>query len=262
MPEGKRVRLLEEIEPEQLRKATDEIAALIADRLPLMFSPGDDWPPIAHGFLARAGTLLEALTVLVERGMGGEAQMLLRIVYEHVTTFCWLAIDPEPHILKWREWANARQRKVHNDAKRFGITVLSAAEVAQYESAKSPPPLAQLAEQVDRYWSEHSTAFRPYDDSGDDPPSILTFSGFYVSVYRKASNLIHADMASPDRFASMPLLGHATIHPVEKHSESNDYPAFAAAMVGFLLIVFGDRFDWPDREVVDGITNGLMYHDD
>jgi hypothetical protein len=140
--------------------------------------------------------------------------------------------------------------------------VLSAAEVAQYESAKSPPPLAQLAEQVDRYWSEHSTAFRPYGNGGDDPPSILTFSGFYVAVYRKASNLIHADMASPDRFASMPLLGHATIHPVEKHSESNDYPAFAAAMVGFLLIVFGDRFDWPDREVVDGITNGLMYHDD
>lgn len=262
MPDGERVRKLSDIDAQLLRKTTDEIIALIGDPLPQMFSAEDDWPPIAHGFLARAGTLMEALTVLVERGHEGEAQMLLRIVYEHVTIFCWLAIDPEPHVLKWREWANARQLKVHNDAKRFGITVLSAAEVSEYESAKPAPPLAQLAERVDRHWSQHSTAFRPYDEGGDDPPSILTFSGFYVAVYRKASNLIHADMASPDRFATMPLRGHVMIYSDEKHSESNDYPALAAAMVGFLLIVFGIRFDWPDRGVVEAITNGLMYHDD
>ncbi|HEX7278260.1 MAG TPA: DUF5677 domain-containing protein, partial [Solirubrobacterales bacterium] len=99
MANQKRVRLLHEVEPEQLRNATDAITGLIAEQLPQMFSADDDWPPIAHGFLARAGTLLEALTVLVEQGREGEAQMLLRIVYEHVTTFCGLAIDPEPHVL-------------------------------------------------------------------------------------------------------------------------------------------------------------------
>src|SRR4029077_15799589 len=261
MPDEKRVRLLNEVEPELLRKTTDEVAALIAERLPLMFPAGDDWPPIAHGFLARAGSLLESLTVLVEQGRKGEAQMLLRIIYEHVTVFCWLAIDPKPNVLQWREWANARQLKVHNDAKRFGITVLTDDEIVAYESAKSPPPLAQLAEKVDRYWSEHSTAFRPYDDANpDDPPSILTFSGFYTAVYRKTSNLIHADMASPDRFASIPLQGQVTIHPAEKHSESNDYPSFSVAIVGFLLIVFGVRFDWPDRAVVNSITNAILYH--
>jgi hypothetical protein len=262
MPDKKRVRPLEEVEPELLRKTTDQISALIAERLPMMSPAGDDWPPIADGFLARTGQLLEALTVLVEHGHEGEAQMLLRIVYEHVTTFCWLAIDPEANILQWREWADSRQLKLHRDAKRFGITVLTKAEVARYESARAPLPLPQLAEKVDDYWSEQSTAFRPYDDSGEDPPSILTFSGFYTSVYRKASNLIHADMASPDRFASMPLQGHVTIRSAEQHSESQDYPAFSIAMVGFLLIVFGDRFNWPDRAVVEAITNGLMYYPD
>lgn len=267
MPEnGKRARRLTEVDDELLRKTTDEITALIAERLPQMFSAGvsegDQWPPIAHGFLARAGTLLETLTALVERGNGGEAQMLLRIIYEHVTTFCWLAIDPEPHVLRWRDWANARQLKVHNDAKRFGVKVLTDAEVAEYESAELPPGVAQLAEEVDRYWSEHSTAFRPYDESGDDPPSILTFRGFYTAVYRKTSNLVHADMASPDRFASKPLAGHVTIDISEQRSENNDYPALSAAMLGFLLVVFGVRFNWPDRSVVDAITNGLMYHDD
>jgi hypothetical protein len=262
MANQKRVRLLHEVEPEQLRNAIDAITGLIAEQLPQMFAADDDWPPIAHGFLARAGMLLEALTVLVEQGREGEAQMLLRIVYEHVTTFCWLAIDPQPHVLRWREWAAARQLKVHREAKRFGITVLNAAEVAAYEKAQRPIPLPQLAEQVDRYWSERSTAFRPYDDTRADQLNVLTFSGFYTAVYRKTSNLIHADMASVDRFASMPIQQHITIHATEQHSESNDYPAFAVALVGFLLIVFGIRFGWPDRQVTEAITNGLMYHDD
>jgi hypothetical protein len=262
MASQNRVRLLHEVEPEQLRKATAAITGLIAEQLPQMFSADYDWPAIAHGFLARAGTLLEALTALVEQGREGEALMLLRIVYEHVTTFCWLAIDPEPHVLRWREWANARQLKVHREAKRFGITVLDPAEVAAYERAQPPIPLPQLAERVDRYWSEHSTAFRPYDDAHADQLNVLTFSGFYTAVYRKTSNLIHADMASVDRFASMPIQQHITIDATEKRGERNDYPAFSVPLVGFLLIVFGIRFGWPDRQITEAINNGLMYHDD
>ena len=116
------------------------------------------WGPVAHGFLARGGTLLESLTVLVEHGMEGEAQMILRILFEHVTTFCWLAIDPERHVEQWREWADSRRLKVHKDAKRFGIEVLTPAEVEQFKSAKPPLPLPQLAQTVDEHWSEVSTA--------------------------------------------------------------------------------------------------------
>lgn len=262
MPDGKQVRLLNEVEPPLLRQFTDEVAELIDDRLPLMFPPEDRWPPIAHGFLARAGTLLEAVTRMVEQELEGEAQMLLRVLFEHVTTFCWIAIDPEPHLVQWREWADSRQLKLHNDAKRFGLTVLTDAEVTAYKPAKPPLPLPQLTEAVDNYWSERSRAFRSLEGTADGFPSILTFTGFYTAVYRKGSRLIHADMSSVDRFATMPLLGQVTIHATEKHTESNDYPAFAAPFVGFLLIVFEDRFGWPAREVIDAATNALMYRDD
>jgi hypothetical protein len=171
-----------------------------------------------------------------------------------------LAIDPAPHVLRWREWAKARQLKTHNEAQKFGIkNVLNAAEVAEAEGSQPPIPLPQIAEQIDRYWSEHSTAFRSLEATAEGFPSILTFSGFYTAVYRKASNLIHADIASPDRFASMPLQGHVTIHKTEQHTESNDYPAFSGALFGFLLIVFGDRFGWPDRDVTEAIMDGLRY---
>lgn len=262
MQEGKRARPLAEIEPELLRESTDEITALISERLPLQSPPGDDWPPIALGFLARSGALLEALTQLVEHNLQGEAQMLLRVVYEHVATFCWLAIDPKIHIAQWREWSDARRLRLHRDAQRFGIEVLTPTEVKSSEGASPPLSLPQLAQEIDEYWSEVSTAFRPYSEGEDDPPSILTFRGFYTAVYRKGSNLIHADMASPDRFATMPLMGHITVHPREKHSENADYPAFSIALVGFLLIVFDYHFSWPGRDVIDRITNALMYYPD
>jgi hypothetical protein len=60
MPDEKRVRPLNEVEPELLRQTTDEITALIAERLPLMFPADDDWPPIAHGFLAREPVAADA----------------------------------------------------------------------------------------------------------------------------------------------------------------------------------------------------------
>jgi len=245
-----------DVSPERLRQATDEIAALIEERLPLQQPPDDMWPSIAHGFLARGGTLLESVTLQVEQGMPGEAQMLLRILFEHVATFCWIGIDPEANIPQWREWADYRRYQVHKNAKkRFGLEPLMAAEAAKAKKAKQPIKLHKLTGAVDQHWSEVSPAFRSYDPA---EPSILTFTGVYTAVYSKTSNLVHADPASVERFMTMPLPGKATIHAREKRSESEDYPSFGLAMMGFLLIVFGHHFSWPDREVIDGVTNGLM----
>lgn len=256
MPNGKKATPPPDISPERLREATDEIAELIEDRLPLQQPPDDMWPPIAHGFLARGGTLLESVTLQVERGMPGEAQMLLRILFEHVTTFCWLGIDPQAHIPQWREWADYRRYLVHKYAKeRFGIEPLTPAEAEKAKNAKPPIKLHELTGAVDQHWSEVSPAFRPFDS---DEPSVLTFTGVYTAVYSKTSNLVHADPASVERFMTMPLPGEATIHVCEKRSESNDYPSLVLPMIGFLLIVFAHHFNWPSRDVIDGVTNGLM----
>jgi hypothetical protein len=252
----------EELTTALLRESTDSITALIEERLPLMFGAGDLWGPVAQGFLARTGTLQESLTVMVERGMPGEAQMLLRILFEHVTTFCWLAIDPESHVKRWRQWADSRQLKVHNEAKRFGLKVLTDDEVAAYAEAEEAMPTLQLAEAVDRHWSEVSSAFRSLKAPKGSFPSVLTFTGFYTSVYRKASTLVHADMASADRFLTMPLKHHATVHLREKHAHSNDHPTISVAFVGFQLIVLGIKFGWPQESITRAITDHLHYRDE
>jgi hypothetical protein len=245
-----------DISPEQLRRATDWIATLIEDRLPLQMPPEDMWQAVAHAFLARGGTLLESVTAEVEQGMPGEAQMLLRILFEHVATFCWIGIDPEANIPKWREWADYRSCQVHKYAKeRFGIERLTAAEEAKAEKAKQPIKLHKLTGAVDQHWSEITPAFRSYDPA---EPDFLTFTGVYTAVYSKTSNLVHADPASVERFMTMPLPGQATIHAREKRSESEDYPSLALPMMGFLFVVFEHHFSWPARDVIDGVTNGLM----
>lgn len=256
MPDRKGAKPPPDIPPEQLREVTNKIVELIEDRLPLQQPPDDPWPPTAHGFLARGGTLLESVTLQVERGMPGEAQMLLRILIEHVAIFCWIGVDPARNIAQWREWGDYRRYQVYKYAKqRFGIETMTPGEAAKAKSAKRPTELHKVATAVDGYWSKVSSAFRSYSPAD---PDILTFIGIYTAVYSKTSNLVHADPASVERFMTMPLRGSATLHAHEKRSESNDYPSFAVAMMGFLLIVFEHHFNWPSRAVIDRVTAGLV----
>jgi Family of unknown function (DUF5677) len=248
------VRPLADVTPSLLRAATDEISALIEDRLPLHFDPGEQWPLIGHAFLARAGTLLESLTILVEHGQSIDAQILLRVLYEHVTTFCWIATDPEKHVKAWKKWSDGRRKARHNHASDFGIEVLTSAELAKIGE---PPGLPQLAREVDLFWPNHSEAFVPLTVEG--PNKILTFSGIYVAVYRKGSNFVHADVAAVDRFLSSSLKGSGTAHATEMHVESPDYPALGLALVGLLLIAFAYHFAWPDENLVRRITDGILY---
>lgn len=259
MTRERSVRPLAEVSTDLLREATDAMRRLIDHRLPLQFERDEFWGPVAHGFLARGGTLLDSLALLAEHDQPGEAVILLRVLFEHVTTFCWLAIDPKSHLTMWTEWTNSRRLKLHNEAKRFGVEVLTPKEAEESRSAKPPVPLPQLAREVDEYWSQASPAFRPFDA---ESPHILSFTGFYTAVYRTGSNLVHADLLSVDRFATMPLHRQATIHPQEaKPSERNDDPAMAVPFMGFLMIAFGHRFSWPTRAEVDRITDKIFYYD-
>lgn len=79
-----------------------------------------------------------------------------------MTLSCWLGISPQNHIARWQAWSSARQLKVHNDARQFGIEVLSAAELAEIGKPEQPLNLAAMAEEVDEYWPRRSSAFRPH----------------------------------------------------------------------------------------------------
>jgi hypothetical protein len=53
------------------------------------------------------------------------AGIVARVLYEHVTLFSWLAIDPPTNLPQWVRHDRVERLKVHNDLARFGRPVLS-----------------------------------------------------------------------------------------------------------------------------------------
>lgn len=73
------VRPLEEVTAADLRASTAQFAELIAVELPLQFDSGELWPAVAYRFLARAGDLVDSLTILTEAKKEADAEALLRM---------------------------------------------------------------------------------------------------------------------------------------------------------------------------------------
>jgi Family of unknown function (DUF5677) len=147
-----------------LGKAANEITALIRERLPLSWSRDNEfdeivWPVVATGFLARGAVLLESIADLYQRGRAADGQILVRVLLEHATTFCWIAIDPGHHLAEWRRWDDYRSKRTHNDAARYGIRVLSGEELTKIGDPPKPRDVAQLADAVDRHWSKCGRLF-------------------------------------------------------------------------------------------------------
>jgi hypothetical protein len=236
-----------------LGKATDEITALIRERLPLSWSRDDDldeiaWPIVAAGFLARGAVLLDSIADLHRRGKAADGQILLRVLLEHTTTFCWIAIDPASNVAEWRRWDDYRSKKTHNDAAGFGIKVLTDEKLAEIGDPPKPRGVPQLAEAVDRHWSKCEPAFR---DEG-----ILTFRGLYAAIYRRTSKLVHPTQEGMERHAELSD-DDATISAEERPGSPPDLPGLGLAAMGFALIVYAHHFDWPDRDFIAGIVRGL-----
>ncbi len=254
----RRVRPADEVPPELLHEATDALVSLIRERIPLAWDRRDGfeviaWPAIATGFLARGASILDTLAGLVERGRGADGYILLRVLLEHATTFCWIAIDPEPHLEEWRTWDDWRRKKLHTDALAYEVEVLTAEELAEIGNPPQPAGLPRLAEAVDKYWSEHHSAFRP--------DGILSFRGLYTSIYRKGSSLVHATEGGINRHSRL-TDSQALILPDEQPAKPPDVPALGVVLVAFMLLVYERRFGWPSEATVRGIADSIFYKGD
>jgi hypothetical protein len=149
------------------------------------------WPIAAAGLLARGIAIMDTTAVLAEQERMADAQVSLRVMLEHSVVFCWIAIDPERNLAEWRRWDDFRRLKVHNDAGKFGVDVLSSRRLEEIGKPPRPRSVADLAVLVDRYWSEQSQSFRDDD--------IRTFRGLYAAVYRRSSALIHPTQEGMER---------------------------------------------------------------
>jgi hypothetical protein len=76
---------------------------MLDERLPERFSLRGEpiWRPCLTALIARMAGILESTRPLAEPERQYDALILLRSLYEHVVTFLWLAIDPEPRVDEW-----------------------------------------------------------------------------------------------------------------------------------------------------------------
>jgi hypothetical protein len=104
------------------------LTALVRPYLPvdgLVHGPADAWPLVGPALIARATGRLEAILALVPLGREGDADTLLRSLYERVTTFAWLAGEPgEERMRRWLKSDCEARLRADEDCRKVGVKIL------------------------------------------------------------------------------------------------------------------------------------------
>jgi hypothetical protein len=234
--------------------ATRELVALVASHLPQRFYPGErPWRMFGAAIVVRMADTVESIMALMAAGLPIDGLIVLRALYEQVVRYMWVSIDPDAHIARWGDNARAHLLKLHNDALKFGQTVMDDAELSKARDAKELPGLADLALAVDAHWGGKMIGFR---EPATGAQGILTMRGLYTMVYRTGSRAAHLQ---PDS-----LEPYATIHasPIVVARPSKDEPSIwwplTVALYAHALIVCNEQLNWPDPDRVREI-NDAMY---
>jgi hypothetical protein len=157
---------------------------------------------------------------------------------------------------RWAEGARYYERKMHNDALQFDMTILTRKELAQTKDARQMPDVAQRADQVDKYWGGRLIGFRP---SMGGPEGILTMKGLYVAIYRFSSRAAHAQLNSLDPYVDVRRYPKVVARPAPT-SESIFWPLMIP-LFAHALLVCNDHLGWPDAAKVIA-ANDAMYIQD
>src|SRR3954452_18745241 len=132
-----------------------ELAGLVRARLPERFYRGEGhWRLLGTTLIARIAGIGESVAALVVTRRQADAQILVRALYEHVLTYCWIAIDPEERVYQWRDHAVVQNRKLHNDAADFGVGILSEDMLAEAVELEEIAKLMRRADECDAFWSQ------------------------------------------------------------------------------------------------------------
>jgi hypothetical protein len=253
---------LESVTPELIRTATDEMLTLVNERLPQRFYSSEPaWRAGLTALVARMAGIIESMRELVDSRRQADALVLLRSLYEHLVTFLWLAIDPEPRVREWYDHTIRHRGKLHNDALAFGVNdILTEDEVREARDAEELKPLQQRANQVDDHWGPKIRGFYSHPDGG--PKHILTLGGMYLVIYRLASRQAHATIESVDPWLSQEPNGRwlVTRHPQDTGGLL--WSALAIPLFAMALVVSHERLGWPDADCVREINDGLVREDE
>jgi hypothetical protein len=239
---------------EKIRVAAGALIHLVDEHLPQRFYRGERyWRMYCATMIVRMVDTVESMLVLMDADKPVDGAILLRALYEEVVGFLWIAAKPEERVGRWVEGARFWDRKMHMEALRYDMKVLSRKELAQTKDAREMPDLAQRASQVDKYWGGRLDGFRPSTGGAE---GILTMRGLYESIYRFTSRAAHAQLNALDPYVDVQKYPRVVTRPAPT-TQSIFWP-LSVPLFAQALLVCHDQLGWPDPERVKA-ANDAMY---
>lgn len=206
----------------------------------------DDWGVAGPAFVARSTRLAHALLELPDEHEPA-AGVLLRVLYEHVTLFAWIAVDPPNNAPRWVRYDREQKLKAHNDAQAaFGLQLLKSEAKAAFEAERDAiadglPGVPVLAKQADSHWSTRIQGFST---------DLYGLRGLYLAVYRQFSPLVHGSTDSLHRIvAGGPRPGVVSVGIEAALKEFNAF-TIAPLVYALGLFVSGVTLGFPSRQSV------------
>lgn len=247
---------MDSLRNDEVAAALLRLAVVVDDELPKPYYRSEgEWPVIAAGHIARMAEIARSAALLIQADAQFDAYALARVMYEQMVTYCWIAMEPTTHIDRWKDTAEAHQLSAHEEAKRYRIKILTAAQVKRAKG-KEKLTVEQMAREADDYWSPRIEGFRVLSGK-KHKLDLLTITGLYLGIYRTSSRIVHAQVHSLES-----VLRQVTQTKVVVERRAAPTVSFAPTIVPMFAMaieVHHKQFKWPDVEKVREINKDLLW---
>ena len=258
---------------DQIRAANAGLIGVVRDHLPMGFYRSDDnWSLWSTGALTRMADTVDAAMALWSADLPVDGEALLRLLYEQVVTFAWIAADPGPRYSRWFGDGLWEDLRMHNDAvQSFGEDVLSEHEVSHAKrllklDADGPkaatccgaikrrnrpdaslllPPVPDRAREADEHWAGRVRGLHP-------PGHPLSLRGLYVMCFRRASRSVHSALGGLNAYMTegqnRKVIARAT-------SDTRLIWALFGPLFGIALMIAAEDRTWIDPDYVRALID-------
>lgn len=200
---------------------------------------------VTAGFCREAAERLDGAMTLLESGQQGNANVLLRPVYEAATTYAWIAGDPSSRLERFYADLEVGELVMARDLRKLGVPFLAELipdehldeRVVQLRASKLPD-LCSMAERADDEWGKRL-----------DFTKHVSFRGLYSIIYRGTSGGYSHPRSGLVRQVVSPGT-HVTRDP-------NYWLAVGPSLLCWMLMIGAERVDWLEFEAASAALNGF-----
>lgn len=234
------------------RLHSKELIALVQREIPRPVS--DQWESYGSMLLARSAGTLRSIERLDPGARTLDASALLRTLFDHVTLFAWVAINPPEHIQRWIASGAKHNLNEHKAWKPYGITLLDAnaeQETIQLAaSARGMPNIAQRAAEADDYWISRIPGIAPKHQS----QSVSSFRSLYRTVFQLGSVATHPNVAQASHFVKESPTGWTAHWERTPGGHDHHWWAIGPYVLGLGLLVASEALGWPNARDIARAT--------